>query len=75
MEKDDRSDVEFHASNGWVQKFMNRHGLSVRRKTTQSQKDPECLLDKLVNFVLQVRRLRNPGFECDPFQFSRCQCC
>ena len=30
---------------------MNRHGLSVRRKTTQSQKDPERLVDKLVHFV------------------------
>ena len=31
----------------------------TRRKTTQSQKDPDRLADKLVHFVLQVRRLRN----------------
>ena len=56
-EKDDRSGVEFHSSNGWVQNFLNRHGQSVRRKTTLSQKDR--LVDKLVHFVLQVRRLWN----------------
>ena len=32
---------------------MNRHGLSARRKTTQSQKDPERLVDKLVHFELE----------------------
>ena len=49
----------FHVSNGWVQKYLNRHGLSVRRKTTQSQKEQERLVEKLAHFVLKVRRLRN----------------
>ena len=37
----------FIASNGWVQKFMGRNGLSVRRRTTESE------------YILQVRRQRN----------------
>ena len=48
----------FTASIGWVQKFMTRHGLCIRRKTTESQKDPEKLIDKLIAYVLQARRLR-----------------
>ena len=49
---------DFVASSGWLQKFMKRHSLSFRAKTTQAQKDPERLIDKLVAFVLHVRRLR-----------------
>ena len=49
----------FIASNGWVQKFMARNGLSVRRRTTESQKDPDRLIDKLIAYILQVRRQRN----------------
>jgi len=48
----------FTASNGWVQKFMTRHWLCIRRKTTESQKDPGKLIDKLIAYVLQARRLR-----------------
>ena len=44
------------ASPGWVDKFMARHGLSLRRKTTVAQKDPEQLIDKLVGYVLHIRR-------------------
>ena len=47
----------FAASNGWIQKFMRRYGLSLRRKTTAAQKDPEQLIDKLVAYVLQARIL------------------
>ena len=36
---------------------MRRHGLSLRRKTTVAQKDPEQLIDKLVAYVLQARIL------------------
>ena len=38
---------------------MRRHGLSLRRKTTVAQKDPEQLIDKLVAYVLQDRILSN----------------
>ena len=36
---------------------MLRHGLSLRRKTTHAQKYPNHLIDKLVMYVLQVRKL------------------
>ena len=48
----------FLASSGWLQRFVSRHGLAIRRKTTESQKDPEKLIDKLIAYVLQIRRQR-----------------
>uniref|UniRef100_A0A3B3B5M8 HTH CENPB-type domain-containing protein n=1 Tax=Oryzias melastigma TaxID=30732 RepID=A0A3B3B5M8_ORYME len=48
----------FTASAGWLDKFMKRHHLSLRRKTTLAQKDPEQLIDKLVSFVTWVARKR-----------------
>ena len=45
----------FIASNGCVQKFMARNGLSARRRTTESQKDPDRLIDKLIAYILRVR--------------------
>ena len=47
----------FKATEGWLQKFMLRHGLSLRRKTTTAQQDPHRLIAKLLSFILQVRRL------------------
>ena len=38
---------------------MARNGLSVRRRTTESKKDPDRLLDKLIAYILQVRRQRS----------------
>ena len=49
----------FIASNSWVQKCMSRNGLSVRRRTTESQKDPDRLIDKLIACILEVRRQRS----------------
>ena len=48
----------FVASRGWCEKFMKRHGFSLRRKTTIAQKDPSLLVDRLVAFVVHVRRLQ-----------------
>ena len=45
----------FVASSGWLQRFMSRHGLAIKRKT---QKDPEKLIDKLIGHILQIRRQR-----------------
>ena len=50
-------DKEFLACTGWLRNFMQCNGLSLRRKTSIAQKDPDNLTDKLVSFVLQVRRL------------------
>ena len=49
----------FIASNGWLPKCMARNGLSVRRRTTESQKDPDRLIDKLIAYILQVRGQRS----------------
>ena len=55
--KDKPHAESFAASNGWLYKFMKRNGLSLRRKTSICQKDPEQLIDKLVFYIIQVRRL------------------
>ena len=44
---------------------MKRYGLSLRRRTTIAQKDPAYLVDKLVFYVLHVRRLPKK-FEYQP---------
>ena len=54
----DKPDAErFAASNGCLYKFMKRNGLSLRGKTSIFQKDPEQLIEKLVSYIIQVRRL------------------
>ena len=40
---------EFKVSRGWLEKFFARNGLCLRRKTTEAQKDPPHLVDKLVS--------------------------
>lgn len=35
---------EFKASRGWLEKFMHRNNLSLRRKTSVAEKDPEKLI-------------------------------
>ena len=47
----------FVASNGWLEKFMKRYHLSLRRKTTIAQKDLSHLISKLVGYLMHVRRL------------------
>ena len=37
---------------------MKRNGLSIRRRTTQAQKTPDQLINKLSAYILKVRRLR-----------------
>ena len=53
----DNGRTELIFSNGWVQKFMARNGLSIRRRTTLAQKTPKQLIDKLCAYVLKMRRL------------------
>ena len=47
---------------------MARNGLSVRRSTTESQKDPDRLINKLIAYtctgILQVRRQRTRHSYC-----------
>ena len=60
MKESDHVDKDdFKASRGWLSKFMKRNGLSLRRKTSVAQQDPERMITKLVSYVIQVRRLQN----------------
>lgn len=52
------AEEEFKASRGWLEKFMRRNHLSLRRKTSVAQKDPDRLVAKIVACVLYVRRLQ-----------------
>ena len=42
----------FKASRGWLEKFIRRNNLSLRRKTSVAQKDSEKLIAKLVSYVI-----------------------
>lgn len=57
-EMENTTDTEFSASRGWCENFMRRNGLSLRRKTSVCQKDPDMVISKLVAYVLRIRRLR-----------------
>ena len=48
----------FVASRGWCEKFMRRHGFSLRRKPTAAQKDPSYMIDRIVAYVMYVRQLQ-----------------
>ena len=54
----DRFDEKLEATDGWLFKFMKRHNLSLRRKTSVARKDPDLLIAKIVSYILRVRRLR-----------------
>ena len=47
----------FKASKGWLHKFMLRNGLSLRYKTSISQKLPAQLERKIGEFLTRVRAL------------------
>ena len=38
---------DLRTSKGWLGEFMSRNGLSLRRRTTQAQKTPEQIIDKV----------------------------
>ena len=44
----DRYDENFEATIGWLFKFMKRNNLSLRRKISVAQKDPDLLISKIV---------------------------
>ena len=49
---------DFKAWRGWLCRFLKRNGLSLRRKTSVAQQDPERMVSKLVCYIIQVRRLQ-----------------
>lgn len=53
-----RSDSTFKASIGWCQKFMRRHGLTIRQRTKLAQKLPADLDDKVTSFHKFILKLR-----------------
>ena len=57
MDSQEKPEENFEASRGWLERFMKRNGLSLRRRTSIAQKDPEQLVNKLVSYILQARRL------------------
>ena len=48
----------FKASRGWLFRFMRRHGLTLRRKTTVCQSTPADSIPKLVSYIMHLRNLR-----------------
>ena len=38
---------------------MRRHELSPRRKTATAQKDPSYMIDRIVSYVMHMRRIQN----------------
>lgn len=50
--------ADFSASLGWLEKFLRRNNFSLRATTTTCQRPPVDSVDKIVNFVLYVRKER-----------------
>ena len=51
-------DADFTASHGWLERFLGRHSLSLRRKTTVSRRLSRDLVPKVTAFIIKTRRLR-----------------
>ena len=56
--KGNRTSSNNHGKHWVVRMVMTRHRLCIWRKTTESQKDLEKPIDKLIAYVLHARRLR-----------------
>ena len=52
----EKGNTDFKASEGWCTKFMKRNGFCIRRKTSQSQRLPSELCDKIVQFFTYDRQ-------------------
>ena len=51
----------FQASEGWLRKFMRRHSIVLRAKTSVAQKLPKDLEAKIETFYKDVQNLRENG--------------
>ena len=58
LQCEDTTRNTFKASRGWLDKFMTRHELSVRRRTTVAQKSPHDMIEKMVSFVRFMEKAR-----------------
>ena len=52
------STPSFQGTRGWVQKFMRRNNVSLRAKTSISQKIPIALEEKMATFIWSVQDIR-----------------
>ncbi len=50
----DEGNKDFKASQGWLFNFMKRNKISLRRKTTVSQRLPRDLVPKVVKHVIAI---------------------
>ena len=57
-ECEDNTRTNFKVSRGWLDKFMKRNELAVRRRKTLAQKEPEKLIEKMMSFILFMQRAR-----------------
>ena len=55
-EAEEISQQDFKASNGCVVRFMNRHGLTLRKRTSLAQHDRGNFINRVISFILNVRR-------------------
>lgn len=51
--------VDFHASEGWLSRFLRRNHYSLRKRTTVSQKTPDDLRQRVMDYVLYVDALKS----------------
>ena len=52
------ADDSFQASDGWLCKFLRRNRLTLRKRTTITQKQPDDVKEKVINYLLFVEGLR-----------------
>lgn len=48
----------FHASDGFIGGWKNRHSIAMRRRTTEVQKFPQEMHEQMVDFRKQIRDVR-----------------
>ena len=51
----------FSGSTSWLERFMARKGLSLRRATTVCQKPPAELVQRITDFLVYMRQVRTRG--------------
>ena len=64
----------FVASNGWLQKFLQRNDFTLRKRTTLSQKLPTDHAEKVIKFICYIKELRlKYCYSLDQYtQWTRC---
>ena len=56
IECDESEKSLFKVSSVWVNNFMHHNRVSLHCKRKRAQQDPERLIDKLILFILYIRR-------------------